>query len=139
MIKFDMRQRGEIKLNTDLGPIMQTISRIMLKSIQMNFTMGGRPQPWLPLKSGAGTPLVGSGRLYGTINERSGNNWAEVGAGKGLDYAWIHHRGGVAGRGHKSNIPARPYMVLQRSDIEKIVRMVGRFTVDAPGGEDVIF
>jgi len=139
MIKFDMRQKGDIKIKDDLGPIMQTISRIMLKSIQLNFTMGGRPQPWIPLKSGGGTPLVGSGRLYGTINERSGNNWAEVGAGSGLPYAWIHHKGGMAGRGHKASIPARPYMVLQRSDIEKIVRMVGRFTVDAPGGEDAIF
>ena len=139
MIRIDLQQKGEIKIRTDLSPIMVKVAKIMERSIKANFAAGGRPTSWLPLKKGTGKPLWGSGVLRGTLNVRSGNNWAEAGMGEGLPYAWIHHRGGMAGRGHKSNIPARPYMVLQREDLDKIGKMLGSFIIHAPGGEDAVY
>ena len=161
MIRFDLRKKGEIKLQTDLSPVMDSISKLMKRSIQLNFERGGRPQPWLPLKSGGETPLTASGRLYRSINARSGNNWAEVGAGASLPYALIHHRGGViqhpgstkrqafridgklivtyGTKKHPIHIPARPYMVLQREDLAKIAKMIGSFIVRGVKGEDAIF
>ena len=37
-----------------------------------------------------------------------GSNYARIGSNK--KYAAIHHLGGQAGRGHKTNLPARPYL-----------------------------
>lgn len=139
MIKFDLRQKGKINIKTDLTPVMKQIAQIMKRSVQLNFERGGRPNAWLPLKRGSGTPLMGQGTLYRTIRSDSDKNSALVASGAGLPYWRIHHKGGMAGRGHKASIPARPYMVLQREDIVKIAKMIGTFTIQGVKGEDAIF
>jgi phage virion morphogenesis protein len=51
--------------------------------------------------------LQKSGRLRGSITVRATNS--EVRVGTNLPYAAIHQFGGMAGRGRKVKIPARPY------------------------------
>ena len=139
MIKIDLRQEGDPRPRRDISKAMEKVATIMRRSIELNFKAGGRPTSWLPLKKGTGKPLWGAGVLRGTLRTHSGGNFAEAAIGGGLPYAWIHQRGGMAGRGHKANIPARPYMVLQREDLDRIGKMLGEFIVHAPGGEDAIY
>ena len=42
-------------------------------------------------------------------------------------------RGGKAGRGHKSEIPARPFLKLTEEDEEKIIKSFNRFLSQAVG------
>jgi phage gpG-like protein len=44
--------------------------------------------------------------------------------GSNVIYARIHQLGGRAGRGHKSLIPARPFLVVQDEDMEILKQMV---------------
>lgn len=56
----------------------------------------------------AGKTLVDTGRLRNSIHVRATPEVAEVGTD--VVYARIHQLGGKAGRGHKTKIPARPYL-----------------------------
>lgn len=139
MIRFELDSGKDVKINRDLSKAMRGVAQIMKRSIKLNFQAGGRPVPWMPKKDGTARPLWGSGVLRSTLRSEYGKNYAEAAMGAGLKYAWIHQKGGLAGRGHKANIPARPYMVLQREDLENIAKLVGAFIVEAPGGEDAIY
>ena len=87
-------------INKDLTESFRKIEEILLRSIRLNFLMGGRPDPWAPAKrggtdeSGGNTPLVLGGALYNSIRGESGYGYAEVIAGEGLPYARIHQYGG---------------------------------------------
>jgi phage gpG-like protein len=64
---IEIKIEGEIpELNTNLEPAMAKIQDIMLKSVQMNISMGGRPNPFA-VKHPNETPLVGSGKMYAGI------------------------------------------------------------------------
>jgi phage gpG-like protein len=132
----------------DLTPPLTAIKEVALTSIRDNFSAGGRPQPWAPLKYRQGTPLVNSGRLRGSITgEVQGNT---VVLGTNLPYAAIHNYGGtvqipaitarnaqalrftIGGtvlfrrsvKAHAVTIPARPYMVLQEADTETMSQIL---------------
>lgn len=62
-----------------------------------------------------GTTLVESGRLKNSIKYQLQGDKAAVGSN--VVYARIHHEGGMAGRGKKVKIPARPYMFVDDDDL----------------------
>jgi len=134
---------------TNLVPALTAIKEVALDSIRQNFTDGGRPQAWAPLKWRQGTPLVDSGRLRASITGEV--NATSVVLGTNLPYAAIHQFGGTiqvpamtAAPGkvlrfttrdgsvvftkrtsaHQVTIPARPYMVLQPADETTMAQII---------------
>lgn len=55
--------------------------------------------------------LVLTGRLRSRIHYQADATSARIGVA-GIEYAAIHQFGGMAGRGHKVKIPARPYLAM---------------------------
>lgn len=55
--------------------------------------------------------LVASGRMRSRLHYQADAASARVGI-NGIPYAAIHQFGGMAGRGHKVKIPARPYLAM---------------------------
>jgi phage virion morphogenesis protein len=69
---------------------------------------------WVPLRrpranSSITTILRASGHLRDTLT-REGHEDGTAILGTNLVYGRIHQKGGDTGRGHKSHIPARPYL-----------------------------
>ena len=116
----------------NLKPATRLMGEIVLESIVTNFEQGGRPGKWDPLAAATirqrqrkgkwpGRILVQSGHaggLLGAIAYTPGDTSVTIHANK--RYARIHHYGGQAGKGHKTTIPARPYMMVQDEDWEDI-------------------
>lgn len=131
---------------TDMTPAMSMIGQTVRASILRNFDQGGRPEHWRPLaiatikasfkksdftkggrlsKKGnsrlqGGAPLTNTGRLRNSINARAFPDRVEIGPAGGIPYAAIHQFGGLAGKGHKVRIPARPYLMVQDEDWKMI-------------------
>lgn len=76
----------------------------------------------------------GAAGLEGSIKSGYGSNYAFVGAGSGKSkaYAAIHQFGGMAGRGRKVKIPARPFLPmtadknLAPSERDAVLRIIGQ-------------
>lgn len=98
--------------------LMRSIAGTIESAVLQNFDQGGRPK-WLGLKYRKGTPLVDTENLMGSINSRYDNDSAEVGTNE--PYAPIHQFGGMAGRGRKVKIHARPFLVLTQQDKDDIL------------------
>jgi phage virion morphogenesis protein len=47
--------------------------------------------------------------------------------GSNLAYAAIHQLGGQAGKGKKTTIPARPYLVLTNGDLSEILLLLFKY------------
>lgn len=105
----------------DRAPLMRSIAGTMESAVLQNFDVGGRPK-WLGLKYRQGTPLVDTENLMNSITSYYDNNVAEVGTNE--PYAAIHQFGGKAGRGQKTDIPARPFLVLTPQDEDDILEDV---------------
>lgn len=123
------------RAGADLAPAMRKIAQAMHKVTEDNFAAEGRPK-WKPLsevtkhmrlggkkaykKNGALTAaaqrrqdagfriLQHTGQLASSVTTDYGNSHAAIGSN--LQYAGIHQFGGMAGRGRKVAIPARPYL-----------------------------
>ena len=130
--------------------LMADLARILNNAVDDNFAAGGRPS-WAPLKyprrRGGGKPLQDTGRLRSSMVSQSDNNQAVVGTN--VQYAAIHHYGGKtpahiirpkSGKALKfgsrfakkvnhpgSNIPARPFMVLQPEDEKALTEAVSDY------------
>lgn len=99
---------------------------VMLRSVDNNFASGGRPRIWAPLKAatvrrkarkGQFLTLVGdTGKLRSEISFDVDGNSLKVGTN--IPYGRVHQLGGG------NNIPARPYLVFQKRDIDQINRLV---------------
>jgi phage virion morphogenesis protein len=136
----------------DLSPCLRQFGQYMLGSIERNFAVGGRPTAWEPLKfatkvawhtrrrswwnkGGGGMtakgraawegrkPLTDTGRLRRSIQVAEVTP-RSVTIGTNLVYAAIHQFGGLAGRGRKVRIPARPYLVFQKEDVRRAKEML---------------
>jgi len=107
----------------NLLPVMKTIGDVVRTSAVRNFEVGGRPK-WAPLsprtilKKGHSRPLIDSSILMGSINYKAHSD--RVGVGTNRVYARIHQLGGKAGRGKKTDIPARPFLGVQPEDVVEI-------------------
>lgn len=124
---------------------LRAFGRILVRSITENFEAEGRPKAWRPLAEATLFSRLGVGRLVGKkgkelkraqkrlanvkILQDSGvlknsqraevsNNTLRVGpTGPAALYGRIHQFGGKAGRGKKTTIPARPFLVVQDEDL----------------------
>jgi phage virion morphogenesis protein len=115
-------------------PAMQIIGQRVVKSVVENFMVGGRPQGWQPLapatlaaKKG-GSILVGKGfggGLLGSIHAEPENDAVVVGTDK--VYGAVHQFGGKAGRGLKTTIPQREFLLIQDGDYQEIKEDLGHF------------
>lgn len=101
----------------NLTPAMQVIGQIVRNSVIKNFMEGGRPR-WTPSKKKSGKTLIDTARLQNSIKPKAYSDRAEVGTG--VKYAAIHQLGGKAGKRHKVNIPARPFLMVQDEDWTEI-------------------
>ena len=121
---LDLAMRGE-----NLRPLMKNIAGIFAYSTEENFKEEGRPK-WQDLaestkkqrkKKGTypGLILQVTGQLASSVNTYYDDNSAVIGSN--LDYASIHQLGGQAGKGHKTEIPARPYLQLTDDDFAEII------------------
>jgi len=127
----------------DLTPVMRRIGELLVSSVQENFNREGRysepgswrggSKRWQPLAPSTirqrerlgywpGQILTRTGRLKSSINYQAGKDHVVVGTN--LIYAAIHQFGGKAGRGHRANIPARPFLVVQDEDLEEIREII---------------
>ena len=138
----------------DLTPAMKIVGEIVRSSVIRNFMQGGRPDKWTPtkglssyitrragsagrkrktytLKSSKGSAhpagkktLIDTGRLKNSITSRAYSNKAVVGTN--VIYAAIHQFGGKAGRGRKTTIPARPFLMVHNEDWAEIKKVLER-------------
>ncbi len=74
---------------------------------------------------GFGRTLVDKGRLRGSIVYEATPQRVVVGTN--VVYAAIHQFGGMAGRGRKVRIPARPYIGINEDDVKEIRGMATDF------------
>lgn len=140
-----MSEQIEIKLNNkeiekyllelaqkaeNLRPVMKNIAGILAYSTEENFKTEGRPDKWIDLAESTkkqrekkghwpGQILQVSGQLAASINTYYDNDSAVIGSN--LDYAAIHQLGGQAGKNKSVDIPARPYILLQKEDEKNII------------------
>lgn len=120
--------KGILSRLGNIKPAAELMGEIALESIQTNFEDGGRPKKWKPLAESTiadrkrqgkwpGRILVRQGHaagLLGSIAYTAFNDKVVVHSNK--VYARIHHEGGMAGRGRRTKMPARPYMMIQDED-----------------------
>lgn len=121
------------------GPLLRIAGQRMRSSEVQTFREQGVPSgSWAPLakrtlrrgKGGAGRKtLIQSGRLMSSVTDDSkyviSGNTLRIGSN--LVYARIQQLGGMAGRGLKTRIPARPYLVFRPEDPEKIKAAMERY------------
>jgi len=125
-----------------LQPAWEVIGEIVHTSILRNFEDGGRPKAWGDLKDSTkkqrakknkwpGQILVMSGEKDGLLSSISYDAMPEklvLVANK--KYAAIQHFGGMAGKGRKVKIPARPYMMIQDEDWAEIKAALNDFIIE---------
>ncbi len=150
------RLQGMEERGYNLSGVFRNFGEYMKGSIEQNFAAGGRPERWQPLKmatmvawhtgkksywnksGGAMTakgkaawqgrlPLTDTARLRRSINYIAAARGINIGTN--LIYAGIHQFGGQAGRGHKTTIPARPYLLFQDADIDYFERLLLEFII----------
>jgi len=138
------------KATGDLSPLMVSIRQELLTQTEANFEAQGRPA-WPALaqstikqrekrKKWPGQILQVSGTLARSIVTESDETSAMVGVGAEVRHAAIHQFGGKAGRGRKTEIPARPYLPmvggrLQPEAEAAIVRLGEEYLHKAAVGE----
>ncbi len=110
----------------DFTPALEIVGELGVSSIQKNFEEGGRPG-WPDLAESTKAQRQKTGKWPGEILVRSGTLKrisTEVtkdavtfspGAGSAA-YAAIQNFGGMAGRGRKTRIPAREFLMFQDED-----------------------
>lgn len=119
----------------NLRPVMSEIAGIMHDAVEENFEKQGRPR-WKPLKPSTiearkkkgywpGKILQQSGMLKSSITPRFDAISARVSTN--MEYAAIHQFGGLAGRGHKVSIPARPFLKITKDDLSEIKETLRRY------------
>jgi phage virion morphogenesis protein len=138
--------RGLDKRTGDMSPVLAVIGEIGLTSIKRNFEVGGRPRKWKRLAPSTVKDRIRVGKWPGQILVRSGVAGGLLGSlhykarPKGVDlvadkiYAAIHHFGGKTGRGHKTHIPARAFMLLQKEDVREIKETVSDYIAGRGAG-----
>ncbi len=123
----------------DMSPVMKAVSAVMHDTVEENFEEEGRPK-WTPLaratvkqreKLGYGPEhpiLQRSGDLARSCVP--GHTATSAFVSTNWPYAAIHQFGGMAGRGRKVRIPARPFLTLADGDIPPIIKIIGRYLTE---------
>ena len=123
------RLRAINKLISNLRPVLDEVGEALVENVKNRFNRSRSPsgKAWQPTKAG-NKPLVRTGALRDSVTHSVSRN--KVSVGSPVIYAPIHQFGGMAGRGHKTRIPARPFLSGyggelpsdDRRDINRIVR-----------------
>lgn len=150
----DLKQKiaGYKKQLENTRPLMNEIGELLLSSIDRNFQIGGRTSgkkgllggslPWKPLspvtiaqreKKGywPGKILIQRGRLVGSLTKHVENKSVTLSAG--TVYAATMQFGAKKGQFRKGerpipwgDIPARPFMVIQKNDLLDIGYLIAK-------------
>jgi phage virion morphogenesis protein len=113
----------------DMTSAWASVGEVLLASVRKNFDAGGRPTPWLPLKSvpsgrnrsaGSRKILVDSARLMRSISYSPRPDGLSMGTN--VVYGATHQFG-------RGSVPARPFLVVQSEDEPKIVAILERYLV----------
>jgi len=146
----------------DLRPAMRSIGEYLLEETENHFRdeRDADGRPWTPLKVrsyaiGFGKKkkathtqkgmltaafesylagkkiLTESHELRGSIRYIAGKSVLLIGSNK--PYAAIHQFGGIAGRGRKVEIPARPFIGIGPKDRREILGIVGDYVAQKTG------
>lgn len=117
--------RGALPLFTEIGSALEASTRNRLEHTKR----APDGTPWLPLtaawverkkkKGYAEGILTMRGDLLNSITFEASATHVDIIAGP-TEYALIHQEGGRAGRGHATQIPARPYLGLSAEDQTEI-------------------
>jgi phage virion morphogenesis protein len=109
----------------DLDPPLKKGGNIMLRSIDQNFKVAGRPKMWKPLSTAYGVrklksgysplPLTRTGQLRRSITFRVRGRKLSVGTS--VPYAPYHQFG-------TRRMPSRPYLIFQNEDIRRIEQLI---------------
>lgn len=110
-------------------PAMAIIGETVTASVKRNFEVGGRPNGWqelsdvtLAMKGGRGRILMDQGGwasgLAGSIHYEADANSVMIGTNK--IYAATHQFGREGGGWWGSDIPARPFLMVQDEDWQEI-------------------
>ena len=132
-----MDARGE-----NIKPVLEHIGDEILKSIDLNFSEGGRHsgdpdsifggsqswESWSPKyqkKRGSGQILLDTGNLVGGLDKEVSKDELLITSGGGGSsvYAARQHYGG-------GGIPARPFMVIQEEDLDDALQDLSRFLIN---------
>jgi len=133
----ELKRRG-----TNMLPVMQTIGEVILGNIEDNFRAEGRygevgdwrggSKSWKELapstvkRRGMAHPILQqSGAMASSFTKEASATGVQVGTIK--EYAAIHNFGGMAGRGRKVKIPARPMMTIADESIKEIQDTIGDY------------
>jgi phage virion morphogenesis protein len=85
--------------------------------------------------------LVEHGDLRGSVHYQAERNQVTIGTGGHIPYGGVHQLGGLAGRGRKTKIPARPYLAvnegsgmrLAEKDRRRIIEIVEQHIAKSSG------
>jgi phage virion morphogenesis protein len=121
---------------SDPAPAMELVAAALEGATRNRFRTQVSPDgiPWLPSARALaqdGTTLYDEGHLLDSLSARGQAGRAEVGFAR--VYAAIHNFGGKAGRGHKTTLPARPFLDIGAEDEAEIVAILQGFLAEAPG------
>ena len=123
----------------DLSPAMREVAGVLADETEQAFEDQADPStqtPWQALAAStiasreeAGTWPGGilqvEGQLAASISQDHGRDFAVVGSN--LVYAAIHQRGGPAGRGLSTQIPARPFLGISDEGEAEVLEIIERF------------
>jgi phage virion morphogenesis protein len=122
-------------------PAFEVIGEVIHASILKNFEDGGHPGAWPDLAASTKKQRARKGKWPGQILVMSGTRGGLVGSVSynamsdkvvfvaNKPYAAIQHFGGMAGKGRKTEIPARPYMMIQDEDWTEIKAVLNDFII----------
>lgn len=115
----------------NINNLYNKIAERLIRSIQLNFKAGGRPNKWTKRKDNkTHNILIKSGILKNSIFATVDQNVGKINIGTNVVYAAIHNFGGKAGRNHSATIPARPFMLVQQQDYKYINNLLQKFGDD---------
>ncbi len=124
---------GELSNNIrDMSAVFREIGEYVLTETSIRFDRGVDPdgRPWIPSKRAkrdGGKTLVDKAILRQSVNYKASDDSVEIGVGRFPLYARIHQMGGMAGRGRRAKIPARPYLGINTDDEKEVIDIITNF------------
>ena len=113
----------------DMRPLLDEIGEQVVSQAQLNFILGKGPdgQAWIPSRRAleGGQTLIDTSRLRESIGHDA--TATEVEIGTNVRYAAIHQLGGPAGRGHRTTLPARPFLPTRVDQIDDLDEIMDSF------------
>lgn len=118
----------------DTQALMESVGEALVSDTKKRFDAKKDPEgtPWKPSRRAlekGGKTLTNSGRLRRSIDYAATSD--KVMVGSNLAYARIHQLGGKTRKGHKVDMPARPYLGVSKEDMEEVRETMADFLAGA--------